>query len=83
MSSSDLSELSSPLSSDREDTPDVPQKGSLDFYFKQQAKLPKKPCPPPRRKRTPSPPHEFVLADNPDVAVSIISTLPGIAPGIP
>lgn len=26
--------------------------------------------PPPKRKREPSPPHDYILADNPDIAVS-------------
>ena len=75
MSSSGLSDISSSLSSDDGDIDisDAPKKGSLEFFFKQQAKLPKKPSPPPRRKRTPSEPHEFVLADNPDIAVRVIA----------
>ena len=67
MSSSDLSELSSsPLSED--DLPESIPKGKLEHYFKQGlSALPPKV----RKKRPPSPPHEFVLADNPDIAVSI------------
>lgn len=67
MSSSGLSDLSSPLSSD-EDIGSTPSKGkTLDDYFKDA--LSTKPAPPPKKKRQPSPPHEYVLADNPDIAV--------------
>lgn len=66
MSSSDLTELSSsPLSED--DLADVIPKGKLEHYFKQGlSALPPKV----KKKRPPSPPHEYVLADNPDIAVS-------------
>ncbi|KAI4138996.1 MAG: hypothetical protein L6R39_006511 [Caloplaca ligustica] len=66
MSSSGLSDLSSPLSSE-DDVDSIPPKGNtLDHYFKNA--LSKKPTPPPKKKRPPSPPHEYVLADNPDIA---------------
>ncbi len=68
MSSSELSELSSsPLTDDDELERKIP-KGKLDYYFKVGASaLPPKL----KKKRPPSPPHEYVLADNPDIAVSI------------
>jgi hypothetical protein len=80
--SSDLSSLSSlsPVPSD--DEVEIPadeklskSKGSkrskdgiLKFFPKISEQAPKEPSPPPR-KRSPSPPHEYVLADNPDIAV--------------
>ncbi|KAM3557285.1 hypothetical protein MY1884_004604 [Beauveria asiatica] len=72
--SSDLSSLSSlsPVPSDDEldAGPDsgAPKKGGiLKFFSKVSEQSPKSPSPPPR-KRSPSPPHEPVLADNPDIA---------------
>ncbi|KAL8759500.1 MAG: hypothetical protein Q9199_000721 [Rusavskia elegans] len=66
MSSSDLSDISSPLSTDQ-DVGSTPPKGkNLDHYFK--STLATKPSPPQKKKRPPSPPHEYVLADNPDIA---------------
>ncbi|KAL8901233.1 MAG: hypothetical protein Q9192_000657 [Flavoplaca navasiana] len=66
MSSSDLSDISSPLSTDQ-DVGSTPPKGkNIDHYFK--SALAPKPSPPPKKKRPPSPPHEYVLADNPDIA---------------
>ncbi|KAL8949067.1 MAG: hypothetical protein Q9222_004792 [Ikaeria aurantiellina] len=74
MSSSDLSELSSSLSSE-EDVEAIlaPKSKNLDYYFKN-AHVPK-PSPPPKKKRPPSPPHEYVLADNPDIALTLLSAL--------
>ncbi|KAL8772649.1 MAG: hypothetical protein Q9209_002310 [Squamulea sp. 1 TL-2023] len=66
MSSSELSEISSSLSSDQDVGSTPPKSKNLDHYFKN-AHAPK-PSPPPKKKRPPSPPHEFVLADNPDIA---------------
>lgn len=74
--SSDLSSLSSlsPIPSDDElddlsdDAPTGSKSGILKFFPKLSEKPPKEPSPPPR-KRSPSPPHEYVLADNPDIAV--------------
>lgn len=76
--SSDLSSLSSlsPVPSDVdlddmstiEDAKDS-KSGILKFFSKLSEQPPKSPSPPPR-KRSPSPPHEYVLADNPDIAVS-------------
>ena len=75
MPSSDSSSLSSGLSdvSDNDlSSPNSIAGGSLDHYFKQGSK----PASPPqaKRKRPVSPPHEYVLADNADIAVSIIVT---------
>ncbi|KAL8922869.1 MAG: hypothetical protein Q9172_003375 [Xanthocarpia lactea] len=66
MSSSDLSDLSSPLSTDQDVGSTPPKSKNLDHYFKNAH--PTKPSPPPKKKRLPSPPHEYVLADNPDIA---------------
>lgn len=71
--SSELSELSSVASIDSE-AENVPaaKKGTILKYFPKiktkQAPTHKDPTPPPR-KRSPSPPHEPVLADNPDISV--------------
>lgn len=71
MSSSDLSDISSSLSSD-EGIASVPiSKGKLDNYFKQGLGATPT-APPSKKKRPPSPPHEYVLADNPDIAVGAI-----------
>lgn len=65
MSSSDLSELSSsPLSED--DLSDEIPKGKLEHYFKSGVSVV---VPTIKKQRPPSPPHEYVLADNPDIAV--------------
>lgn len=73
--SSDLSSLSSlsPVPSDDEldagSDAGAPKKGGiLKFFSKVSEQSPRSPSPPPR-KRSPSPPHEYVLADNPDIAV--------------
>lgn len=73
--SSDLSSLSSlsPAPSDEElDAPSPlesdAKNGILSYFSKVSDLPPKEPSPPPR-KRSPSPPHEYVLADNPDIAV--------------
>ncbi|KAL6713154.1 hypothetical protein ACLMJK_009275 [Lecanora helva] len=68
MSSSDLSELSSALST--EEDIDVPiSKGTLDHYFKgKSSHNANSTVPTVKRKRPPSPPHEYVIADNPDIA---------------
>ena len=73
MSSSGLSELSSPLSSDDELASAPIRPGSLDAYFKHGGIVAKQSSPPAKKKRAPSPPHEYVLADNPDIAVSFMS----------
>ena len=71
MSSSDLSELSSSLSSHEDSTPVSVSRGKLEHYFKHGSSAAPK-SPPVKKKRPPSPPHEYVLADNPDIAVSSI-----------
>lgn len=74
MSSSDLSELSSSLSSDEGITESIP-KGTLDHYFKgKDGSGASHASPPSKKKRPPSPPHEDVLADNPDIAVSAMNS---------
>ncbi|KAL8683733.1 MAG: hypothetical protein Q9186_000367 [Xanthomendoza sp. 1 TL-2023] len=64
--SSPLSELSSPLSTDEDVGLTPPKSKNLDHYFKNAFAA--KASPPPKKKRLPSPPHEYVLADNPDIA---------------
>jgi hypothetical protein len=73
--SSELSSLSSLSAAPSEDESEVqlkPQDGILRFFHK----LPNKPTEededpePALPKREPSPPHEYVLADNKDIAVS-------------
>ena len=72
MSSSDLSDISSSLSSaDGIASVQIP-KGKLDHYFKQGLSATPT-SPPAKKKRPPSPPHEYVLADNPDIAVSAMN----------
>jgi hypothetical protein len=74
--SSELSSLSSlsPAPSDDElddaidDATSKSKQGILSYFPKLSEAPPKEPSPPPR-KRSPSPPHEYVLADNPDIAV--------------
>jgi len=73
MSSDESSELSS-VPSDDDSTLQLTKKdGILKFFSK--APPPSaskaKDASPPRPKREPSPPHEYVLADNPDIAVSV------------
>jgi hypothetical protein len=73
MSLSDSSSLSSPPSSDDEAEASImPQPTGLNKYFKPAPKPEaiKAPSPPPLPKRPASPPHEYVLADNADIAVS-------------
>jgi hypothetical protein len=80
--SSELSSLSSlsPVPSDVEledadssgaEAESPKPKGILKFFSKKSAQPPKEPSPPPR-KREPSPPHEYVLADNPDIAFIVM-----------
>ena len=74
MSLSDSSSLSSPPSSDDEaETKIMLQPTGLNRYFKPapKAEAVKPPASPPLPKRLPSPPHEYVLADNADIAVSV------------
>ena len=68
MSSSDLSDVSSSLSSVADDLETEPRPTkNIHHYF---THIPvAKVSPPPRKKRALSPPHEYTLADNPDIAV--------------
>ncbi|KAH6610317.1 hypothetical protein Trco_000337 [Trichoderma cornu-damae] len=78
--SSDLSSLSSlsPIPSDDElddlsdDAPTGTKAGILKFFPKLSDRPPPKEPSPPPRKRSPSPPHEYVLADNPDIALQFL-----------
>lgn len=70
MSSSDLSELSSALSIEDDILIDPTRGSSLDLYFKNRSIKAESVPPPAKKKRPVSPPHEYVLADNPDIAVS-------------
>ncbi|KAI0841651.1 hypothetical protein F5Y06DRAFT_195961 [Hypoxylon sp. FL0890] len=77
--SSELSSISSLSSAPSEDDSEIEvkrEKGILKFFHKlpQGAKPaePKKEASPPPRKRSPSPPHEYVLADNPDIAFLVM-----------
>ena len=67
MSGSELSSLSSAESvvSDEDIQNAKERRGPIESYFQAS-----KPEPPAKKKRDPSPPHEYVLADNPDIAVS-------------
>ncbi|EPE34087.1 hypothetical protein GLAREA_07100 [Glarea lozoyensis ATCC 20868] len=75
---SDSSELSSDLSSapsdDESDLQLTKKDGILKFFKKAPgpAPPPKIEASPPRPKRDPSPPHEYVLADNPDIAFIVM-----------
>jgi hypothetical protein len=69
MSSSELSELSSALSSGDENVSEAIQGRVLDHYLKKGAGKAIQVSPPPKKQRPASPPHEYVLADNPDIAV--------------
>jgi hypothetical protein len=72
MSDSESSALSSAPSEDEIDLQMVKKDGILKFFSKSGKPGSATTAPtPPRIKRAPSPPHEFVLADNPDIAVSI------------
>ncbi|KAG5292892.1 hypothetical protein I7I48_05119 [Histoplasma ohiense] len=71
MSGSDSSSLSSPPSTDDETiAASVHRSIGLEKYFK--PKTPAKAASPPPPKRAPSPPHEYVLADNPDIAFIVM-----------
>jgi hypothetical protein len=72
MSDDDSSDLSSVPSDVEKDLQLTKKDGILKFF----SKVPKPGAQPrrastPPRKREPSPPHEYVLADNPDIAVRI------------
>jgi hypothetical protein len=73
--SDDSSDLSSVPSEDETNLQLKNKNGILKFFPKvagpaSQAKVDASP-PRPKREREPSPPHEYVLADNPDIAVCI------------
>jgi hypothetical protein len=72
MSSDESSELSSPPSEDESPLELKKKDGILKFFSKvvPTTTAPKADSPPPPE-REPSPPHEYVLADNPDIAVSL------------
>ncbi|CAG7555389.1 unnamed protein product [Fusarium equiseti] len=77
--SSDLSSLSSlsPAPSDIEleepaEEPIAKPKKGIQKYFSKVTEQPPKEDSPPPRKRSPSPPHEYVLADNPDIAFIVM-----------
>ena len=75
---SDSSDLSAPPSEDECDLQLKNKGGILRFFSKvkptkaskSKKKTPSRPETPPPPEREASPPHEFVLADNPDIAVS-------------
>lgn len=75
--SSELSSVSSLSSAPSEDDGEVQlkrERGILKFFHKlpkgtKPAVEPERTPSPPPRKRSPSPPHDYVLADNPDIAV--------------
>lgn len=73
MSSDDSSELSSVPSEDESSLQLTKKDGILKFFPKAPppAASKAKEASPPRPKREPSPPHEYVLADNSDIAVCI------------
>lgn len=64
-SDSELSSLSSAPPTDDEATMTIDHPTGIAKYFKKESETP-----PP--KREPSPPHEYVVADNPDIAVSFL-----------
>ncbi|PHH73054.1 hypothetical protein CDD80_4079 [Ophiocordyceps camponoti-rufipedis] len=79
--SSDLSSLSSlspPPSGDEADEADEASPSPTDAkpgllkFFPKLSQQPSKPATMPSRKRSPSPPHEYVLADNPDIAFIVM-----------
>lgn len=80
MSSSELSDLSSALSSEDENIVEaLSGAGKLDHYFGKASLVTEEASPPAKRKRPASPPHEYVLADNPDIAVSPKTIYDGVA----
>ncbi|KAI1467094.1 uncharacterized protein F4812DRAFT_49001 [Daldinia caldariorum] len=77
--SSELSSVSSLSSAPSEDDGEIEvkrEKGILKFFHKlppgTKPAEPKKEATPPPRKRSPSPSHEYVLADNPDIAFLVM-----------
>lgn len=74
---SSISSLSPPPSDDESEVQLEEKHGILKFFHrvdKNKVAAPREsPSPsPPRPKREPSPPHEYVLADNPDIAVRVL-----------
>lgn len=79
--SDDSSELSSVPSEDESDLQLKKKGGILKFFSKVNPKTekPKKAnSSPPPPEREPSPPHEYVLADNPDIAVCFPTIVRGL-----
>ncbi|KAH8683304.1 hypothetical protein BGZ60DRAFT_399866 [Tricladium varicosporioides] len=74
MSSDDSSDLSSVPSEDETDLQLTKKDGILKFFSKtpRPTPAPRVEQSPPRPKREPSPPHEYVLADNPDIAFIVM-----------
>ncbi|KAK3334009.1 hypothetical protein B0T19DRAFT_459524 [Cercophora scortea] len=70
---SSVSSLSAPPSDDESDIQLERRSGILKFFHKvdKNPVMEPKETTPPRQKREPSPPHEYVLADNPDIAVRV------------
>ncbi|KAK3399111.1 hypothetical protein B0T20DRAFT_409253 [Sordaria brevicollis] len=72
---SSISSLSAPPTDDESDIQMERHQGILKFFHKvdkNPALNPPRETTPPRRKREPSPPHEYVLADNPDIAFIVM-----------
>ncbi|KAK3901317.1 hypothetical protein C8A05DRAFT_16487 [Staphylotrichum tortipilum] len=71
---SSVSSLSEPPSEDESDIQLEERQGILKFFHKvdRNPALEPKEKTPPRPKREPSPPHEYVLADNPDIAFIVM-----------
>ncbi|KAK4639424.1 hypothetical protein QC761_708240 [Podospora bellae-mahoneyi] len=71
---SSISSLSAPPSDDESGLELTKEKGILKFFHKidRNPALEPKEKTPPRPKREPSPPHEYVLADNPDIAFIVM-----------
>ncbi|KAI0010285.1 hypothetical protein F4779DRAFT_315170 [Xylariaceae sp. FL0662B] len=73
---SSISSLSSAPSEDEEDIQLKREKGILKFFHRlpkgTKPTEPEKEASPPPRKRSPSPPHDYVLADNPDIAFIVM-----------
>ncbi|KAJ4304085.1 hypothetical protein N0V88_001695 [Collariella sp. IMI 366227] len=71
---SSISSLSEPPSDDESDIQLEERHGILKFFHKidRNPALEPKEKTPPRPKREPSPPHEYVLADNPDIAFIVM-----------
>ncbi len=74
---SSVSSLSEPPSDDESDIQLEERHGILKFFHKvdKNPALEPKEKTPPRPKREPSPPHEYVLADNPDIAVRVYALI--------